>query len=96
MARWRRSESPIVPRSEIAWGLLALFFPVVGRAFFFRAVFARALPFPIFFEGSLRAEVFRAVFFRAAFFVRFLVIYALPFSRSIPAVRAQGARQPST
>ncbi len=77
MARWRRSESLVVPRSEIAWGLLALFF---------RPVFARALPFPIFFEGSLRAEVFRAVFFRAAFFVRFLVIFALPFSHSVPAV----------
>ncbi len=58
MTRWRRSESLVVPRSEIAWGLLALFFPAGGRALFFRPVLARALPFPIFFEGSLRAEVF--------------------------------------
>jgi hypothetical protein len=96
MARWRRSESLVVPRSEIAWGLLALFFPAVGRALFFRPVFARALPFPIFFEGSLRAGVFRAVFFRAAFFVRLPVIYPLPFSHSIPAVRAQSATQSNT
>ncbi len=41
MTRWRRSESLAVPRSEIAWGLLALFFPAVGRA---PPVFARALP----------------------------------------------------
>ncbi len=75
MARWRRSESLVVARSEITWGLLALFFPAVGRALFFRPVFARAPPFPIFFEGPLRAEVLRAVFFRAAFFVRLLVIY---------------------
>ncbi len=32
-----------------------LLFPAVGRALFFWPVFARALPFPIFFEGSLRA-----------------------------------------
>ncbi len=89
MARWRRSESLVAPRSEIAWGLLALFFPTVGRALFFRPALARALP--IFFEGSLRAEVFRAVFFRAVFFVRFFVIYPLPFSHSIPTVRAQSS-----
>ncbi len=71
MARWRRSESLVVPRSEITWDLLALFFAAAGRALFFRPVFARALPFPIFFERSLRAEVFEAVFFRAVFFVRF-------------------------
>ncbi len=96
MARWRRSVSLVVRRSELARGLLALFFPAVGRALFFRPVFARALPFPIFFEGSLRAEVFRAVFFRAGFFVRFLVIYPFPFSHSIAAVRAQSAPQPNT
>ena len=79
MVRWRRSESLVVPRSEIAWGLLALFFPAVGRVLFFRSVFERALPFAIFFEGSLRAEVFEAVFFRAAFFVRFLVILRATF-----------------
>ncbi len=44
MARWRRSVSLVVRRSELARGLLALFF---------RPVFARALPFPIFFDGSL-------------------------------------------
>jgi hypothetical protein len=84
MARWRRSESLVVPRSETAWGLLALFFPAVGRA--------------IFFEGPLRAEVFRAVFFRAAFFVRFLFIYPLPFSHSIFAFnprRASPKRDPA-
>ncbi len=78
MARGRRSESLVVPRSEIVWGLLALFFPAVGRALFFRSVFPRALPLPIFFEG-----LFRAVFLRAAFFVRFLVIYSLPLSHSL-------------
>ncbi len=79
--------SLVVRRSELARGLLALFF---------RPVFARALPFPIFLEGSRRTEVFRAVFFRAAFFVRFLVIHQLPFSDSIPAVRALSAPQPNT
>ncbi len=87
MAKWRRSVSLVVCRSELARGLLALFF---------RPVFARALPFPIFFEGSLRAEVFRAVFFRAGFFVRFLAIYPLPFSHSIAAVRSPSAPQPNT
>ena len=47
MARWRRSEPPVVPRFEIAWGLLALFFPAVERALFFRPVFAPPLPFLI-------------------------------------------------
>ncbi len=77
----------VVRRSELVRGLLALFF---------RLGFARALPFPIFFGGSLRAGVFRGVFFRAAFFVRSLVIYTLPFSHSIPTVRAQSAPQPDT